>query len=970
MSEYMRRPETEAKESAATRSRPNAQPAVTPIPETPEQRQAREEKIASLQAHWQAARPKSIAAAAQMTTERTSRPVRAQRQAIQPLFEAADLSRADKQHTQQAAQHLVMQRHALSESQAALHLNDLKPQPEHLLPRLAPRPEASTPYLTQEQRFYLAQSAENEISSALTANARYLPPAQRADLASAAIQRFKAQGLDPELLRAVMRQRAPDDATREAVGNAINAQRHTEIRQCQERTDHALLTHHAAVQRQFNDAQQEFAATQADLVARIEARRGSGQPLPQAVRQQLETGLNHDFSAVRVHTDSEADQLAKQLHATAFTSGKDIYFQSGQFDPTNKFELLIHEATHVKQQDSGQVAPGLDPNAGLEAEAKANETMLPQLAAVKAAESVVQTQATSAPQTTSAAQAAVQRKASPKPAPVNPAPINTETVPTVTEAVQALHHLTLSGANPKGGGLSSAQRAVQAMVERTAGHPAFWSQVADQGHERYGASFLHDALRALPEALQAALTLALLGGEQELTYEAFINQCSYMAYSNAPDLSDVKLMPKNGNNSTRESAQAILQAAGYRARPTINGLWGLQMRVFEPIPGQAKYHKTVVAFRGTEGIAVDFMSKASVAGLDASLVGNESELDTMADLAAYATAYSQYEANQRAIIDPFLKSLGADLVATGHSLGGGLAQIAAAKHAGQFSELLTFQSANISKQDVERLAKQNTALKARQFRVVGDKVPTSGEAAAQGEVVEVRRSAAGAGTQNLSFVGGHNAPVALELLREMALGNAIDKNNKLAQALIQHGSQDPVTPRGGEAGLMLNDRYPTAQDSTPGKEAEIKSVTGRLYIEQFINAYQNNAVYNILAEESFVRLGEIGDGLSPQRLVDRLLSTADRIIANPIHHTASSQLMLKVIFEKLEQEDKEKHKSDKVGIKLTEQRQSCESLDFDSEIINENKRRFKKNALDLWYSLNPEAEQLYLEARKLWLAES
>ncbi|WP_277425551.1 DUF4157 domain-containing protein [Deinococcus psychrotolerans] len=131
-----------------------------------------------------------------------------------------------------------------------------------------------------------------------------------------------------------------------------------------------MLTHHAAVQRQLQQTEQQHAAQQGDAVARIEARRGGGQPLPAAVRKQLELGLNHDLTAVRLHTDGEADLIAKQMHAVAFTSGKDVYFQSGEFDPVNKLELLAHEVAHTVQQAKGQVGTGIDPDAGLEAEAR------------------------------------------------------------------------------------------------------------------------------------------------------------------------------------------------------------------------------------------------------------------------------------------------------------------------------------------------------------------------------------------------------------------------------------------------------------------------------------------------------------------------------------------------------------------------------------------------------------------------
>ncbi|WP_328774624.1 eCIS core domain-containing protein [Deinococcus aquaedulcis] len=108
-------------------------------------------------------------------------------------------------------------------------------------------------------------------------------------------------------------------------------------------------------------------------LARIQARRGSGNPLPEAVQRHLEQGLNHDLSRVRVHTDAEAHLLAKSVNALAFTSGTDIYFQAGQYEPNTQtgLELLAHEATHAVQQMQGQVGPGIDPDPGLEAQAQA-----------------------------------------------------------------------------------------------------------------------------------------------------------------------------------------------------------------------------------------------------------------------------------------------------------------------------------------------------------------------------------------------------------------------------------------------------------------------------------------------------------------------------------------------------------------------------------------------------------------------
>ncbi|WP_234305342.1 eCIS core domain-containing protein [Deinococcus ficus] len=109
------------------------------------------------------------------------------------------------------------------------------------------------------------------------------------------------------------------------------------------------------------------------VLDRIQARRGNGNPLPAAVQRHLEQGLNHDLSRVRIHDDAEADTLAKGVNAVAFTTGTDIFFRSGKFNPNTRtgMELLAHEVTHTVQQSQGRVGKGIDPDASLEHEARA-----------------------------------------------------------------------------------------------------------------------------------------------------------------------------------------------------------------------------------------------------------------------------------------------------------------------------------------------------------------------------------------------------------------------------------------------------------------------------------------------------------------------------------------------------------------------------------------------------------------------
>lgn len=78
----------------------------------------------------------------------------------------------------------------------------------------------------------------------------------------------------------------------------------------------------------------------------------SGSKLPENIRAKMENGFGKDFSGVKVHVDSEAEEANKSLNANAFTYGNHIYFNAGKFNPNSKNgqELLAHELTHVVQQ--------------------------------------------------------------------------------------------------------------------------------------------------------------------------------------------------------------------------------------------------------------------------------------------------------------------------------------------------------------------------------------------------------------------------------------------------------------------------------------------------------------------------------------------------------------------------------------------------------------------------------------------
>ena len=84
--------------------------------------------------------------------------------------------------------------------------------------------------------------------------------------------------------------------------------------------------------------------------------KGNGSPIDSGTRQQMETSFGVDFSGVRIHNDSTAVQMSKDLHAQAFTHGNDIYFNSGKYNTANDSgrHLLAHELTHTVQQKAVQ----------------------------------------------------------------------------------------------------------------------------------------------------------------------------------------------------------------------------------------------------------------------------------------------------------------------------------------------------------------------------------------------------------------------------------------------------------------------------------------------------------------------------------------------------------------------------------------------------------------------------------------
>ncbi|HIH44493.1 MAG TPA: DUF4157 domain-containing protein [Candidatus Methanoperedenaceae archaeon] len=85
------------------------------------------------------------------------------------------------------------------------------------------------------------------------------------------------------------------------------------------------------------------------LESDIDAIKGGGQPLPESVRAFFELRFGHDFSDVRVHTDTKAALAAQAVNPRAFTIGSDMVFGNREYAPgtSGGHRLLAHELTHI-----------------------------------------------------------------------------------------------------------------------------------------------------------------------------------------------------------------------------------------------------------------------------------------------------------------------------------------------------------------------------------------------------------------------------------------------------------------------------------------------------------------------------------------------------------------------------------------------------------------------------------------------
>jgi hypothetical protein len=92
-----------------------------------------------------------------------------------------------------------------------------------------------------------------------------------------------------------------------------------------------------------------------EVETEIQRARGTGHPLHARLQGKLEQAMGTDLSNIRIHTDARANQVSQAVKARAFTTGNDVFFRRGAYQPAHQEgqELIAHEIAHTEQQTGG-----------------------------------------------------------------------------------------------------------------------------------------------------------------------------------------------------------------------------------------------------------------------------------------------------------------------------------------------------------------------------------------------------------------------------------------------------------------------------------------------------------------------------------------------------------------------------------------------------------------------------------------
>ena len=89
-----------------------------------------------------------------------------------------------------------------------------------------------------------------------------------------------------------------------------------------------------------------------ELETSIVRSREQGRPVDQSAIESLSSRLGTSLRGIRIHTGASEARMNREINARAFTVGRDIYFNQGQYYPGSSEgkRLLAHELVHVAQQ--------------------------------------------------------------------------------------------------------------------------------------------------------------------------------------------------------------------------------------------------------------------------------------------------------------------------------------------------------------------------------------------------------------------------------------------------------------------------------------------------------------------------------------------------------------------------------------------------------------------------------------------
>ncbi len=155
---------------------------------------------------------------------------------------------------------------------------------------------------------------------------------------------------------------SPDDpAEREAEAVAERVMEMDDPATTEEDTDETDREASTSLERSVSIARSATGETvREETASKVErAVQGGGKSLTSDTQSYFETRFGSDFSDVRVHTGSTADEAARSINAKAYTKGSDIAFAKGEYNPDSQSgkKLLAHELTHVEQQETLSKAP-------------------------------------------------------------------------------------------------------------------------------------------------------------------------------------------------------------------------------------------------------------------------------------------------------------------------------------------------------------------------------------------------------------------------------------------------------------------------------------------------------------------------------------------------------------------------------------------------------------------------------------